>query len=451
MDFKKLAHEYFEEAVELLKKLVQIDSVLDPSTATFEMPFGKGINTCLETFLDIAKKEGFSTLNDDGYAGLIRFGNNDAESIAVLGHLDVVPTGEGWSNPPFSATIINNKMYGRGTTDDKGPTVAAYIGMKILKDQGIKLNKNIDLILGTDEETGWRGLAHYQEKYGLPDTGFSPDAEFPLINGEKGILRMILKGEGCKDFTLKGGNIFNAVIGKAVATTKIDLTNEFSNYLESHNLAGDVEFDGTNYIYTLNGVTAHAMMPEAGINAGTHLAVFLNNYFNHPTLKFIAFNIHEDYNLCKLGLKTTHKVMGIITNNVGIMDFNSEESKFTFDIRYPIGFEFAKYEEALKNILAIYNVTFEVVEDKEPHYVDIDDPLVQTLYAIYVKHTGDKVNGPRSIGGGTYARALKNGVAFGMEKCDEPSVCHMVDEYIDLDAFEQAIAIYAEAIYELGK
>ena len=451
MDFLKLAKEYRQEAIELLEKLVKIDSVLDPSTITKEHPFGKGINDCLEFFLDVAKKDGFDTLNDEGYAGRILYKGTSNESIAVLGHLDVVPTGDGWTNPPFSATIIDNKMYGRGTMDDKGPVVASYIALKILKEQGVKLTKNIEFILGTDEETGWRGLEHYQKNHQLPDTGFSPDAEFPLINGEKGIMRMILKGSPCSEFTLKGGNIFNAVIGKAVATTKIDLVEEFDSYLQENNLVGDVEFVDGKYIYTVNGKTAHAMCPQEGINAGTYLACFLNQYFDHPTLKFINNNIHLDYNMCKLGMKVTHKVMGIITNNVGIMDFNENESKFTFDIRYPIGFDFEFFKAPLKSILDIYGIIYEVVEQKNPHYVDLEDDLVKILYNSYVKYTNDTVNKPMCIGGGTYARALKHGVAYGMEEVGMPSVAHMVDECIDLDKLERAIAIYLDAIYELGK
>ena len=451
MNFLDLAKQYKSEAIELLKKLVQIDTVLDPSTITKECPFGKGINECLEFFLDVARKDGFDCFNDEGYAGRITYPGSGNESIAVLGHLDVVPAGENWTFPPFSATIHDNKMYGRGTMDDKGPVVASYIALKILKDQGIKLNKNIELILGTDEETGWRGLEHYQLHHKLPDIGFSPDADFPLINGEKGIMRIILKGMPCSEFTLKGGNIFNAVIGKAQATTKLDLCDEFDEYLQAHNLMGDVELVNDSYIYTVFGQTAHAMMPEAGINAGTHLATFLSSYFNHPTLKFIKDNIHLDYNMCKLGMKVTHPVMGIITNNVGIMDFNENETKFTFDIRYPVGFDFNFFKEPLMNILNIYGIKYEIVEQKEPHYIDSEDFLVKTLYASYVKYTNDTVNKPRSIGGGTYARVLKHGVAFGMEAPNQPSLAHMIDEYIDLDKLEQAIAIYCDAIYELGK
>lgn len=451
MDFRKLAKEYIKEAIELLKNTVQINSILDSSTITKETPFGKGINDCLEYFLSVAEKDGFDVLNDEGYAGRVTLKGTSDESIAVLGHLDVVPVDEGWTYPPFSATIKDNKMYGRGTMDDKGPTVASYIAMKILKEQGIKLTKNIELILGTDEETGWRGLSHFKEKYTLPEVGFSPDADWPLINGEKGIMRIILKGKPCTEFKLSGGNIFNAVIGKAKATTSIDLCDEFYEYLELNNLTGDVEFINGEYIYTLNGVTAHAMVPENGINAGTHLASFLNKYFNHPTLKFINNCIHMDYNMCKLGMKVTHKVMGIITNNVGIMDFNEEETKFTFDIRYPVGFDFDFFKKPFTNILNIYGIDYEIVEQKTPHYIDAEDYLVKTLYNSYVKYTNDLVNKPKSIGGGTYARVLKHGVAFGMESPNEPSLAHMTDECIDLEKFEEAIAIYCDAIYELGK
>ena len=451
MDFLKLAKEYKQQAIELLTKLVQIDTVLDPSTITKEHPFGKGINDCLEYFLDVAKQDGFETLNDEGYAGRITYKGTSDESIAVLGHLDVVPTGEGWTYPPFSATIIDNKMYGRGTMDDKGPVVASYIALKILKEQGIKLTKNIEFILGSDEETGWRGLEHFQKNYQLPDTGFSPDAEFPLINGEKGIMRMILKGKGAHDFILKGGSIFNAVIGKASLTLTKDLTNEFNKFLDNNNLTGNVEYIDGNYIYTVNGKTAHAMCPQEGINAGTYLASFLNQYVEHPSLKFINDFIHLDYNLQKLNMNVSHDVMGIITNNVGIIDFNNQETKFTFDIRYPIGFDFNNFEEAFTKTLNEYNITFEIVEQKAPHYVDLEDDLVKTLYKSYVKYTNDTVNKPMCIGGGTYARALKHGVAYGMEEVGQPSVAHMVDEFIDLDKLERAIAIYLDAIYELGK
>ena len=451
LDFLKLVENYKEEAIKLLQDLVRINSVLDYDTASTHAPFGKGINDCLEFMLEKAKKDGFETFNDEGYVGVVTLNGKTKEEIGVLGHLDVVPVGEGWTYPPFSGEIVNGKMYGRGTMDDKGPSIAAYIAFKMLKDQNVSLNKTVKLILGTDEETGWRGIEHYTKNYSLPDVGFSPDAEFPLIHGEKGIVRVVMNGLPANGFTLKGGNIFNAVIGKAIATTDIDLSMEFEEYLSENNLTGSIEIKNGLFEYTINGKSAHAMEPHKGINAGTHLAVFLNNYFDHPTLKFITTAVHNDHNMLKLGQKTTHKVMGIITNNVGIIDFNEETSKFTFDIRYPIGFSYDYFKLALPNILGVYSINAEFVEHKTPHYIDIEDDLVKTLYNVYVKYTGDTVNKPCTIGGGTYARALKHGVAFGLELPNEPSVAHQTDESLDIENFLKAIAIYAEAIYELGK
>ena len=235
LDFLKLVENYKEEAIKLLQDLVRINSVLDYDTVSTHAPFGKGINDCLEFMLEKAKKDGFETFNDEGYVGVVTLNGKTKEEIGVLGHLDVVPVGEGWTYPPFSAEIVNGKMYGRGTMDDKGPTIAAYIALKMLKDQNVSLNKTVKLILGTDEETGWRGIEHYTKNYSLPDVGFSPDAEFPLIHGEKGIVRVVMNGLPSNGFTLKGGNIFNAVIGKAIATTDIDLSMEFDSEKEKFN------------------------------------------------------------------------------------------------------------------------------------------------------------------------------------------------------------------------
>ena len=137
--------------------------------------------------LSTAKSDGFEIAQDGGYAGHIQYGNGE-KIIGILCHLDVVPEGKGWTYPPYSATIVDNKMYSRGTTDDKGPTIASYYALKLIKDAGIKLKNQIRIILGTDEETGSRGIKRYLEVEKMPDLGFSPDADFPIIYGEKGIL-----------------------------------------------------------------------------------------------------------------------------------------------------------------------------------------------------------------------------------------------------------------------
>ena len=451
MEFKSLVKKYQDDLIKTLQSLVQINSILDESTKTIDMPFGKGINDALTFMEQLAKKDGFEVFNDEGYLLNVKLSGKTNETIAVLGHLDTVPVDNDWSHDPFGAEIVDGKMYGRGTTDDKGPVLAAYFALKILKDEKIPLTKGVELLLGTDEETGWRGVGHYMMNHEIPAFGFSPDAEWPLINGEKGILRINLEGLASNDFTLTGGKVVNAVIGEAKATTKVDLIKEFEDYLNENKLNGDAYLKDGSYHYTLLGRTAHAMNPEIGINAGLHMARFLNEHFDHPTLKFLTNCIFDDFNMNKLGMRVEHEVMGLGTLNVGIMRLNSEKSFFTFDIRFPKGFEFNEFEDAFKNILACYNLKYQVLENKGVHYVEPTEKLVQTLMASYIKYTNDVNAYPRSIGGGTYAKILKQGVAFGLEDPNKPSVCHISDEYIEIDELIKATCIYLDAIYELCK
>ena len=447
MNFSDYVKKYEQEAISSLQKLLQIDSVLDESTVSVGAPFGEGIKNALEAFLEMAKKDGFKTFNDEGYAGVIEYGEGE-EAIGVLCHLDVVPTGSNWKFPPFSATIDDGKIYARGAMDDKGPTVAAYYALKIIKDLGIKLNKKIQLILGTDEETGWRGINHYKAKSGLPEVGFAPDADFPLIYGEKGILNTIVTSTDIDEdiVYVKGGERFNVVIDSIEAATIKDHQESFKEYLNKNNLSGSVEEKDNMYIYTIKGVSAHAMEPFKGVNAGTHMLNFLSNFSNHQLVKFGAL-LHEDYYLNNLKVNYEHQEMGVLTCNIGIIDINKESSKLTLDMRYPTGFDKNKFEEALKEC----KVSYQIVADKDPHYIEPTDPLITTLYDAYVKYTNDLVNKPRTIGGGTYARAIKKGVAFGMEMPGAASVVHQPNEYLIIEEFLKGIAIYAEAIYQLGK
>ena len=450
MNFLDYVKNYEEIALTNLQKLLQIDSVLDESTISVGAPFGKGIRDALEFFLKLAESDGFKTFNDEGYAGIIEYG--EGEEVAVLCHLDVVPTGNNWKYPPFSAAIEDGKVYARGAMDDKGPTVAAYYALKMLKDLNVKLNKKIKIILGTDEETGWRGISHYKEKYGLPEIGFAPDADFPLIYGEKGIIHTVVENSDTDEdiVYVKGGERFNVVIDYCEAATIADHFDDFNKYLEENNLTGEVKQENNLYVYTIKGVSAHAMEPFKGVNAGTHMMNFLSKYSDNGLVKLGAL-LHNDFYLKNLGLIYTHAEMGELTCNIGIVNFENGNNKLTLDMRCPTGFSTENFEKTLKELEAKYNLLTKIVENKAPHYVEPTDSLVTTLYDAYVKYTADTVNKPHTIGGGTYARAIKKGVAFGMEMPGAVSVVHQPNEYLILKDFYTCIAIYAEAMYKLAQ
>ena len=449
MNFKDVLQKNKEEYLNRLIDLLKINSILDETTANELMPFGKGINDCLEHFIEMAKKDGFDTVTDPGYAGHVEYGGN-GKLIGILCHLDVVPVGDDWDHDPFDPVVKDGKVIARGAMDDKGPTLAAYLALKMIKDAGIELKNKIRIILGTDEETGWRGIDHYFTKYAMPEIGFAPDADFPLIYGEKGIIHGFVEGNGFNDedvLFVKGGDRFNVVIGKALAATKKDHSIDFYEYLNQNNLLGSYKTEAGIHYYEVLGVAAHAMEPEKGVNAGTHLCNFLSKYTDNKLVHFIKENLHNEFNLEKLGLNHEHPEMGKLTCNVGILNI-SEKGLCSLDIRYPIGLVFDNFINTLT--IKAEGLSLRDFSNKVPHYVDPKDPLVEGLYNIYVKHTGDNVNKPKTIGGGTYSRALKKAVAFGMEMPGDETVAHQKNEYLKLDAFYQAILIYLDAILFLG-
>lgn len=451
INFEEILNNNKEDYVNRLIELLKHNSIYDESTSSEEAPFGQGILNCLNHFLKMAKNDGFKTFQDGGYAGVVEYGGT-GKNVGILCHLDVVPVGDDWTHDPFDPVIKDGKLIARGAMDDKGPTMAAYLALKMIKDANIKLKNNIQIILGTDEETGWRGINHYFANHPKPEIGFAPDADFPLIYGEKGLIHGCIVGNGFKDedvVSFRGGTRFNIVIDKAEAITKNDHGVEFLEYLNKNNLNGNYEKRGNEYYYQVIGTAAHAMEPFKGVNAGTHLACFLSKYTNNELVHFINDNIHNDFDLHHLGLNYQTDEMGSLTCNMGIVEI-AENGKIGLDLRYPIGYSYERFTEVMTNKAEENNLKLVDFTNKVPHYVNPKDPLVEGLYQIYVKHTKDTVNKPITIGGGTYARALNKAVAFGMEMPGDETVAHQKDEYLKLEAYYQAILIYVDAILYLG-
>lgn len=456
-NFEQIVMNNKEEIIKTLQELIQIKSVYDESTKTALTPFGKGINDALKYMEKKAKEDGFEVLNDNGYALEISYGEGE-KNVGVLCHLDVVPEGKNWMYPPYEARIVDNKIYGRGSTDDKGPLIASYFALKFIKDANIKLKNKIKLILGTDEETAWRGIHHYLKSHPLPDLGFSPDCSFPLVYGEKGRMAIDLKIKDVNKcavstdalISLKGGERYNVVIDEATAIARINVVDEFMKYLKENHLEGDVTEKDSKYEYFLKGTAAHAMEPEKGINAGTHLCNFFKNYTSNQLVKYVAENHHLDFNLNNMGLSYTDYEMGPITCNIGIIDINPDNTRVTLDIRYPERYDVENFKKVYANILSKYNLEITNFEHKVPHYVSPNSELVKALYEAYVKNTNDSAHKPFTVGGGTYASILENGVAYGMGFPYEEELAHQPNEFLDIDSLLKGILIYIDAILATG-
>jgi succinyl-diaminopimelate desuccinylase len=448
MDFLTYVLERKEEIVKHTNELLRIPSILEAFDPESKHPFGEDINEALEFMLSLGKKDGFLTKNVDAYAGHIEYGTGE-ELLGILCHLDVVPTGDNWTNPPFNPTVKDGRIYARGAIDDKGPTMAAYFALKFLKDLGIVPNKRIRIILGTDEETAWRGIEYYFAREQMPDIGFAPDANFPLIYGEKGLLSFFIEGsiDDDKLISFHAGDRMNVVPDTASCELGMNLEKEFNAYLEKHNYQGSV--DGN--IYKIYGKRAHAMQPNKGINAASLLIEFLKDHLDNPYIQFISQYLTFDHYGEKLGIDYNDEEMKELTLNPAVFVVEDGLCKVGVNGRYPKGWEKEKAFKTIEEKASEFGFSMNINTDKPVHYVDRQDALVKTLHQSYIKFTGDETSPLLTIGGGTYSRALKKAVAFGPMMPGREDVVHQVDEYIMIEDLLKATAIYMDAIFELTK
>ena len=466
VDFKAEVEKRKDAMMEDLFALLRINSERDDSKADKEHPFGPGPVKALEHFLAMAERDGYKTRNIDNYAGDFEFGEGD-EVLGIFAHLDVVPAGSGWDTDPYEPVIKDGRLYARGSSDDKGPTMACYYALKIIKELSLPVSKKVRFIVGTDEESGWGDMEYYFAHNGLkaPDFGFSPDAEFPIINGEKGNITEFLHfaGDNNGAFTLNSfdaGLRDNMVPESATAiftadSTLVELQEKLTAYTTAENLTAELTQEGDAFRLTVVGKSAHGSTPELGINGATYLAKFLNRFAFEGAAKAyleIAANVlHGDFAGENLGVAYTDEKMGALSMNAGVFKFdrNSDDNTITLNFRYPQGTDAQTIKAELEKLNGVTKVTLSDHEHT-PHYVPADDPLVATLLSVYEKQTGLK-GYEQVIGGGTFGRLLKRGVAFGAMFPDYVNTMHQANEFADVEDLYRAAATYAEALYELIK
>lgn len=472
MEYEKFLKQNKEEMISALQEVVRINSEEGESFVCQDetvYPFGQGIQKAFEATLDIGRRLGFQIKNVDNYGGHIDFPGTGDKIMAILGHIDVVPAGKGWKYDPYGGEIADGKIYGRGTSDDKGPVISCLYAMKALKDAGYKPSATIRVILGLDEESEWTGMDYYFSKERRPDFGFTPDADFPLINREKGILVFELakkfskaKSEGLDLRSVKGGNAPNSVADscRAVLSSKDSgryeqVKEKLAEYRDETGYKISCRGLGKSLEITTSGISAHGAKPEAGLNAISIMMDFLGrlNFASDDQNDFINFYnqyIGFDLNGRKLGVDFEDEQSGRLIFNVGIKEINTEAGKFTINIRYPVTYEDNQIYEPMEPVLTKYDIGLVKLNSKAPLYIDENDPLITTLLEIYKKHTGDEGAEPLVTGGGTYARATGGIVAYGALFPGDEDVMHQKDEYIEIEKLELMTKIYAEAIYKLS-
>lgn len=466
MDFDKIIDRYKDEIIEKVRDVVKFRSVEDE--AKEGMPFGEEVDKTFKYILNLSKEFGFNIKNVDGYGGHAEYGEGD-ELVGVLVHLDIVPEGNGWSFPPFDVMITEGKMYGRGVSDNKGPAIASLYALNAIKESGIQINKKIRIIFGLNEETRWRGLDYYFKKEKSPDMAFVPDAEFPIIYAEKGILDLFIckklkidDSKKIKIVCLKGGNAMNSVpdICEAVLRVNekevINLIDRINDIIEINNF--DIIWNEEKGVIQIKsfGTGAHSSMPDCGYNAISQMMCFLNKILDEDNtlydfVKFYKNKIGMEYNGQSLQCDFEDNVTGKLTLNVGTINFEENEIKMGIDIRYPVKIEKDLIIEKLKSAVKEFNGNLIIDDVLLPKYIPLDSPLAKTLLNTYREFTGDFKSQPMTMGGATYARITENAVAFGGGFPGRKETAHEKDEFIYTEDLIKMTKIFARAMYELSK
>ncbi len=439
------------ELIAALKRLVAIRSVENPGEGG--TPFGLDVQRCLKEALQIGRELGFEAVNMDDIVGWCEYGSGE-EMVAVLGHLDVVPEADGWKTPPYEAQIIGDRIIGRGVIDDKGPVVASLFALKAIRDAKIPLKRRIRILLGTNEETGAADMKYYLAHGGeIPASGFTPDGEYPLINGEKGIInetyeRSMEQSGDFRVIRLEGGVAGNVAPDFAVAEVAGPEGYEppEAEKIQVTKITGGWRIEA-------RGVSAHGSHPEEGENAIGRLALYLDRLpfvgDAAQSFSFLAKKIGMDCFGTNLGADLKDEISGNMTFNMGILFGDEKKIGVKLNYRYPVTFEAADCQPKIQHAFeeAGWNRTAHL--HKQKLYIPEDSALVQSLLKVYRQATGD-LSAPKSIGGGTYAKAIPGILAFGPIFPGDEVTEHRPNEYITISRLMENAKIIAAAMVELA-
>ena len=465
--YRKQIEDYFvnhkDEMLNDICSIIKIKS--DREEAIPGMPFGKGPAKALEAALNLAEGMGFITKNYDNYVGTIDFNENE-KGLDILAHLDVVPASDDWVvTKPFEPLIKDGKLYGRGSADDKGPAIVALYALKAVKDLNIPLTKNVRLILGTDEECGSEDIDYYYKIEKEAPMTFSPDADFPVINIEKGRLASTFEAKFEEEVTLprilcvQSGVKANVVPDQATATIEGFNQNVIKKYLEAAEKKTGIKFtvhEEANGKLTISakGSGAHASTPEKGDNALTGILELLKDI---PFAKSEGFNRlcevqklfpHGDFNGEASKVKMSDEISGELTITLDIFEYTTNSLSGVFDCRAPICATNENLRDVLRDTMKKENIILSSDDLTEAHHVSADSDFVRTLLKCYEEYSG-RQGECLAIGGGTYVHHLKNGVAFGCTMPGTENNMHGNDEFANIDELVLSAKIFTAVIIDL--
>jgi len=461
--YRKQLDEYFEKnrqaVIDGVCRVVAVKSVLGESKEN--APFGEGSAACLLEALQLAKELDLRTKNHEYYVGTVDHGPEE-RALDMLAHLDVVPASDEWTvTQPYTPLVKDGRIYGRGTSDNKGAAIASMFAMKAVKDLGIPLKKGVRLILGTDEETGFRDIDYYYEREAQATYTFAPDAQFPIVNVEKGAMHASISGSWDENTALPRVRSVSAGIAKNIVPSKATAVLEGFDGAALSALAEKIaaetklgfevtEENGAHKVF-VTGLGAHASLPEEGNNALTGLLLYISKLETAPShgmdmlMGLYRLFPHGDWAGRSAGIAMGDEVSGDLTISFDLLEYTPTSISCFLDSRTPV----CANDDNVRLVVLkqVKELGLDMWEKpmRKPHYMPADSTLVSTLLKCYEDYTGDK-SGPLSMGGTTYVHGKENAVAFGFAMPGTDYHIHGEDEFLIIDELILGAKIFAQAI-----
>ena len=448
-----------DEIIQELISLASIKSVSDENSDV--KPFGQGCQDVLAWMLEKGKKQGFKTRNFENYLGCIELDNHSSDSIGLWSHLDVVPEGEGWLTPPYTPTLKDGFLFGRGVGDNKSAAIGVFFIQQAIRDLKIEMKHNVQLYLGCNEEVGMKDVEYFVKNYEAPKFSLVPDAGFPGMSGEFGRVRYILKSRNKVSSQIKelnAGMAFNIIPNHAYIILE-------DNGFDLSNISDEYKVTRENNWIKIEafGKSCHAAFPEGGINAIyalTSLLCKLDLCENDKKIFEFLTNVNQDSYGTFLRVDKSDEISGQTVSSGTVLRLNDGYVELLNDCRHCVTDTNDHIVENITKNSDSYDFDVEIIERSKPSYIDPNSEVAQTISKTYQEYTGN--DHFMFIGkGGTYAGQLPNAVATGIVLRGQNSVpeyikpghggAHQPDELLPVDGYIDGIKLLATILFNVDE
>lgn len=444
-----------------LDRLVAIPSISVQGDEKY--PFGKNCGDVLDEAVSLAAGYGFHVENHEYYCGslLVKGTAKEPKRIGMYAHLDVVPLGEGWHNPPLKCTLKDGFLIGRGVGDNKGPGICALYALRYLKEHGIALKNDVLLYFGLSEETGMQDIEYFCRTQQVPDFNLVVDTNFPVCYGEKGLMRADIEREMDGNLvSFHGGSVVNVIPAKAEAVLSgVDLKEAVERLKGIDGIS--VEQDGADIKVSARGISRHAAFPEGSVNAVHVLAGALAKSglvrgSAEDAMRAVE-SMTSDYYGVACGIPFEDSESGKLTCVGSVAHGEKGRINVSFDTRYPVTVDGREVAEDFRKQAESLGFGVTIGELSAPAYVPLDNPYIPVLSEI-CDHVQGRHYEPYTMGGGTYSRHLPCAIGFGPGVPDAPNPFenghgqgHQPDECVPLQMLLKGLKTYIISLMELDR